>query len=686
METQMKRYEELFNDEGISHRNDTANRTPECRSSSIQIPRSLLSLRDTSNVARSYSDLGPSHNNFNSQRNRRKRTKSFCSQVNVHVEPVTTSLRSVRKRPRRSFDSYDLEPSPLYNSKDCINRSVVIKNFSGKHHVSFTPLPLPREQQTLMHASRETSAASLNSASASSLSTHQETWNSCSSTYNRAKNTTERFLVDAVREQFQCMLKETRLCPNVDGIRTLRPQDVVPAHPSALGVGTFSRVTRVVLKGDRGQNKKSYACKQLKQELLSNVGDFIKAAAELAYEAFVLSCFYHPNIIRLRGLPEDGIASFGDAVNETQEIHVYPATSFFLIMDVLQETLDQRIQRWKTISRPQSLFEMRKRTIEKLSLCKQLADVLEYIHSKGVVYRDLKPQNIGFCEQEGGVLKLFDFGLSRELPMSIGEAASSTDSNPNEHVRFELSGMVGTIRYMAPEVCLSQPYNRDCDIYSWSIVSWEIWSEIKPFETFTPDSYKSLVCRQGYRPTDDYNSNLIPCEIECLLKEAWKTEPHQRIRWSGIKHQLDALQNSEELRLQVSILEVAISSTNAAAAPMNFPIFPSPVQRLHGALDVAVHSPRKKNKVTNNITLGEYEPKPFGSIQHHNAPIAQISLPQSRWSLGSSLAMSVDTLEPRIFLPGGIGSTCSMKGWQGCDGKIHHFLPICLHPRALFAR
>ncbi len=658
----MKRYEEVFYDEGISHRNDTANRTPGCRSSSIQIPRSLLSLRDTNDVTRRYSDLGPSHNNFNSQRNMRKRTKSFCSQVNVHIEPVKTNLRSMRKRPRRSFDSHDLEPFPLYNFKDCMNRSVVNKTCMGKHHVSSTTLPLPREQQTSMHVSRETSAASLNSASASSLSTHQEIWNSCSSTYNQAKNTTERFLIDAVREQFQPMLKETRLCPNGDGIRTLRPQDVVPVHPFALGVGTFSRVTRVVLKGDRGQNKKSYACKQLKQELLSNVGDFIKAAAELAYEAFVLSCFDHPNIISLRGLPEHGIASFGDVANETQEIHVPPATSFFLIMDVLQETLDQRIQRWKTISRPQSLFEMRQRTIEKVSLCKQLADVLEYIHSKGVVYRDLKPQNIGFCEQEGGVLKLFDFGLSRELPMSIGEAASSTDSNPKEHVRFELSGMVGTIRYMAPEVCLSQPYNRDCDIYSWSIVSWEIWSETKPFETFTPDSYKSLVCKQGYRPSYDNKANLVPYEIERLLKEAWKTEPHQRIRWPGIKHQLDAFKNSEELRFQVSILDVAISSTNGAAAALNFPIFPSPVQRLHGALDVAVHSPRMNNKVTTNITLGEYEPKPFGSIQHHNAPIAQMSLPQSRWSLGSSPTMPVDNLEPRIFLPGGIGSACSMKG------------------------
>merc|ERR1711935_545146 len=103
-------------------------------------------------------------------------------------------------------------------------------------------------------------------------------------------------------------------------------------------------------------------------------------------------------------------------------------------MDVLKETLDQRIERWNTVSRPQCLSQIRQRKLEKISLCQQLASVLEHLHSKGVVYRDLKPQNIGFCEQEGGKLKLFDFGLSKELPLSL--------ENGNEQMCFQLSGAV----------------------------------------------------------------------------------------------------------------------------------------------------------------------------------------------------------------------------------------------------
>ena len=477
---------------------------------------------------------------------------------------------------------------------------------------------------------------------------------------------TDRILIQAIRDQFKPMLKDTHLVPKVDGIFPLRSHDVVPAHPSLLGSGTFSRVTRVTLKGSNSANtnwnEKKYACKQLKQELLSHVGDFIKAAAELAYEAFILSCFDHPNIIKLRGIAEDGIASFGDASKETQEMHVPPANSFFLIFDVLQETLDQRIKRWKTVSRPRSPVDIRQRSLEKISLCQQLANVLEYIHSKGVVYRDLKPQNIGFCEQQGGLLKIFDFGLSKELPLSIADTSSTprgngNTQNPNEHLRFDLSGMVGTIRYMAPEVCLRQPYNRDCDIYSWSIVVWEMWSETKPFETFTPELYESLVCKQGYRPTDDTNINSIPIELECLLKETWNAEPHQRMRWPGIQSQLNVFQKSEELRLQASIPGVAAASRTGVATAMKTPMYHSPVQ----SFDFAVHNhnPYMNRNAIDNIALGEYARKSFGSIQRQNPQMAKrVSLsPGSRSSTESPSSVSapivsIYNMDSRIYLCG----------------------------------
>lgn len=369
------------------------------------------------------------------------------------------------------------------------------------------------------------------------------------------------------------MIKDTRLQPNWNGIRLLRSEDAIPCEPSQslLGIGTFSQVTRVILKGDVKQGKKSkkYACKQLKRDGFFGLEEFYKAATEIAYEAQILTCLDHPNIIQLRGLPWDGVASFanvaGEAIPDHQEQIAPPATSFFLIMDILAETLDQRIERWMTVDQPRDRIDFHQRNIEKLSLCKQLAAALEYIHSKGIVYRDLKPQNVGFCEERGN-LKLFDFGLCRELPAS---KTSRSSSIPDEHERFHLSGLVGTMRYMAPEVCLSQPYNRDCDIYSWSIVAWEILSQAIPFETLNPGQYVDLVCRQGMRPTNFplqakrrrggrigeqpafYNAvTPVPHELKVLLKQAWKAEPHHRIRFPKIQAQLDLFRELEELRIE----------------------------------------------------------------------------------------------------------------------------------------
>jgi len=605
----------------------------------IDILNSSFLLCDAKSISQSSGDDTPPYHNFEKEPRTKKRTR---------IELAQESPNSTRKRLRRSCCNHeDCEPFPLYNTNNLFYRIL-----NKDHAAPFTSLSSSQEHERTMLTSSEASATSLCSVSECSFSNHQHNdvihsqnnQHSHATSCNNAKDNMERFLVvEAIRDRFRHMLKETRLCPNMVNIRSLQSRDVVPSYPAILGVGTFSRVTRVVLRGSDGiKNSKRYACKQLKHELFSKPRDFVKAATELAYEAFVLSCFDHPNIIKLRGLAKDGIASFGNGADDTKScVETLPATSFFLIMDVLQETLDRRIERWNTVARPQSLVETHQRTIEKFSLCQQLASVLEYIHSKGVVYRDLKPQNIGFCKQEGGILKLFDFGLSRELPQSVAGAASTTTAargtgetaDPNQHVRFKLPGMVGTIRYMAPEVCLSQPYNRDCDIYSWSIVAWEIWSQTKPFDTFTPDLYTALVCKQGFRPTNDDAVNaIIPLDLEALFKEAWKSKPHLRMRLSGIQCRLGVLQKFEDLRLQKLIREEAAASLTHLTFP--FSIGPkaapagSPYMNLNPICS-AIRASALSSVGIDNLGFGEYPRRTVGSIHRHDSSGMQMPSPPS---------------------------------------------------------
>jgi hypothetical protein len=105
---------------------------------------------------------------------------------------------------------------------------------------------------------------------------------------------------------------------------------------------------------------------------------------------------------------------------------------------------------------------------------------------------------------------------------------------------------------MAPEVCLGQEYDCDCDIYSYAIVCYELWTQCLPYETLTPELYQDYVCRRGYRPNQDQqtNQNMIPYEVSVLLSRAWKHNPSSRTCWSEIQNQLTLFKQLEEFRLE----------------------------------------------------------------------------------------------------------------------------------------
>lgn len=176
---------------------------------------------------------------------------------------------------------------------------------------------------------------------------------------------------------------------------------------------------------------------------------------------------------------------------------------------------------------------------------------------------DLKPQNIGF-NHEGNAI-LFDFGLSRELP-----ALDCTQ-------RFKMSGKVGTIRYMAPEVCLYQSYSTTCDIYSWAMVAYEALRQAKPFEGFTPDIYTTLVCQQGVRPNDSialqYNTTPtrefeqpLSHNLVVLLQHAWEQQPERRLPLASISNQLELLKQKERLLLEAEELHELTSACYQSSA------------------------------------------------------------------------------------------------------------------------
>lgn len=77
-----------------------------------------------------------------------------------------------------------------------------------------------------------------------------------------------------------------------------------------------------------------------------------------------------------------------------------------------------------------------------------------------LMHRDVKLSNIGVASS--GALKLFDFGNSR----------CTRRTGRNIYGTYDLTGGIGSIRYMAPEVVLHLPYNEKADVYSFAIIAW----------------------------------------------------------------------------------------------------------------------------------------------------------------------------------------------------------------------
>eukprot|EP00957_Ditylum_brightwellii_P192359 14643431-Ditylum_brightwellii.AAC.1 len=86
-----------------------------------------------------------------------------------------------------------------------------------------------------------------------------------------------------------------------------------------------------------------------------------------------------------------------------------------------------------------------------LNIASNIASALDYMHSWNVIYRDLKPENVGFDVNDE--VKIFDFGFTKEL-----READSLDDG-----LYNLTGNTGSPRYMAPEVGRSMPYNLSAD-------------------------------------------------------------------------------------------------------------------------------------------------------------------------------------------------------------------------------
>lgn len=284
-----------------------------------------------------------------------------------------------------------------------------------------------------------------------------------------------------------------------------------------------------------------YAIKELAITTLADKKLFAQGIADIVIEARMLAVIQHNNIIKIRGFADCGYFNKG----------------FFILMDRLQITLDKQLSKWSEEKRKctgllSKFSQKKKEAAEDLKSSRfdallGIASAIKFLHSKNIIYRDLKPDNIGFDVREN--VKVFDFGLAAEVIPSQADGDGT----------YKLTGFTGSPLYMAPEVAKSLPYNLKADTYSFGILFWQIMALKNPFPKFTMKTLEEFVVNGVRRPKlkKDWSGN-----VKELMQSCWDGDFSKRPEFHEIKEQLhnEFFSSSQESKFGIDIVDVSRSS------------------------------------------------------------------------------------------------------------------------------
>ena len=259
---------------------------------------------------------------------------------------------------------------------------------------------------------------------------------------------------------------------------------------SLIGVGGMANV----YKGRDIRTNNAIAVKVLKEEFLDNE----ELVRRFKNESKAISILDHPNIVKVYD------------VSVTDQLQ-------YIVMEyidgiTLKEYLKQRggALTWKEV----------------IHFATQVISALEHAHSKGIVHRDVKPQNIML--QADGSIKMMDFGIAR-----FSRAQSQTVSDK----------AIGSVHYISPEQAKGDHTDARTDIYSVGVMLYEMLSGHLPFDGSGTVSIAIMQISEKPKPLAQVAPN-VPEGLRQITEKAMEKDPADR--YQSAAEMLAAIQAFKE--------------------------------------------------------------------------------------------------------------------------------------------
>lgn len=253
------------------------------------------------------------------------------------------------------------------------------------------------------------------------------------------------------------------------------------------------------------QEERMVAVKLLKDEYLAN-DDFRR---RFKTESKAISVLSHPNIVKV----------YDVCLGDRRQYIVMELIDGITLKEYIEM---QKVLRWK----------------DAMHFITQILDALQHAHDKGIVHRDVKPQNILLLSD--GNIKVTDFGIAR-----FSRSASQTITDK----------AIGSVHYISPEQARGEVADERADIYSAGVILYEMLTGTLPFNADSPVSV--AIMQMQTEPPDPKTVNPdIPDGLAEITLKAMQKDPANRYTSAGdMLEDLERFKKDPEISFQYKYFE-----------------------------------------------------------------------------------------------------------------------------------